>query len=118
MTMSQMNVRIDEDLRKEGNLALEGIGFSPSRIVRDIWSYAARHRDNPLKLKQALQFLDEDQNPSSKRTDCSSKVKLGWDIVSNGLADLDISLSNAEPLPYDELKERAYREHWEEKGLL
>lgn len=118
MTMSQMNVRIDEELRKEGTLALESIGFSPSHIVRDIWSYAARNRNNPLKLKQALRFLNDTQETDSEQTGCPSSVETGWNIVSEGLADLGLSLSTIKPLTNDELKERAYREHWEEKGLL
>lgn len=116
--MSQMNVRIDEHLRAEGNLALESIGLSPSHIVRNIWSYAARHRDNPLKLKQDLQFLDQDQEPNSEQHLRSEKVKEGWDIITDGLGNLGVSLGTENPPPYDELKERAYREHWDEKGLL
>lgn len=118
MAMSQMNVRIDEDLREEGNLALESIGLLPSHIVRDLWSYAAKHRNNPLKLKKDLQFLQNAQQTSVDQPKRLSKIEKGWNIASEGLADFGVSLGSIEPLADDEFKERAYREHWEEKGLL
>ena len=39
--MTQMNVRIDAETKKQGDRALARIGLSPSEAVRALWEFAA-----------------------------------------------------------------------------
>lgn len=118
MTMTQMNIRIDDDVRMQGNLALKQIGLTPSRAIRNLWAFAAQHKNEPAKLKHDLAFLDEDRNSDDERRQRIAKAQEGSLIVRNGLAALGVTVPTIDTTPYEELKERAYREYWEEKGLL
>lgn len=117
MAMTQMNVRIDEQLRIEGNAALESIGIQPAQMVRAVWSYAARNKNNPLKLKHDLKFL-EDKTPSEEVQRKLDLLAEGQKIVADFYKEVGITPGEIDPLPYDELKELAYRERWESRGLL
>lgn len=117
MAMTQMNVRIDEQLRIEGNAALESIGISPAQMVRAVWSYAARNKNNPLKLEHDLKFL-EDKTPSEEVQRKLDLLAEGQKIVADFYKEMGITPGEIGPLPYDELKELAYRERWESRGLL
>lgn len=119
--MTQMNVRIDDALRIEGNLALESIGRSPSRTVREVWAFAASCRDNPQKLKRALHFLDDNAASSDQREKLNS-VQAIWSAMDASGAlpaispadDTPILPADENPAPYAALKEQAYRERFPE----
>lgn len=113
MAMTQMNVRIDDALRVEGNLALRQVGRSPSRTVRDVWAFAARCRDNPQKLERALRFLDDDPL-SSEQKEKLDAVQAAWAAMADGAKALGITSDDSASTPYEELKERAYRERFTE----
>lgn len=118
MTAGQMNVRIDEELRIAGTDALENIGFSPSRIIRAIWTFAANNKNNPLKLEHAFAFLENNGDFDFERKKHLELVREGSQIMERARAELEVPASNMSSLPYEKLKERAYREHWKEKGYL
>ncbi len=40
--VAQINVRIDRDLKEEGDAALVDAGLSPSQVVRDLWGKLAQ----------------------------------------------------------------------------
>lgn len=112
--MSQMNVRIDEQLRVEGNQAFEEVGWSPSQATRALWGYAARNRRNPRKLKE-IQSLLEGCEP---RPVHASRVQRAAQLVKDSLAELGVDVYQHEPTPVAELKEEAFLERWTERGLL
>lgn len=118
MAMTQMNVRIDEQLRIEGNAALESVGISPAQMVRAVWSYAARNKNNPLKLKHDLKFLEEDKAPSEEVQRRLDLIAEGQKIVEDFYREMGITPSGTDDTPYEVLKEQAYLEHWREKGLI
>ena len=116
MPTSQMNVRIDDDVRIKGNAAFESIGWTPSQAAREFWSYAARNRQNHEELQKMRQLLEND-NPEAEQP---SWTEEGANIVSKGLAKLGIAVSACKPseLPYEELREQALYDRLQEKGLL
>ena len=118
MALSQMNVRIDDRVRVEGNLALESAGLTPAKAVRGLWGFAARNRRNPARIKQALRFLDEGADGRDEREERARAIREGWSLADEGLAALGIRADCITPISTAELKERAYRERWEAKGLL
>ena len=50
---SQLNVRIDSDLKRAGDAVFTSIGLSPSQAVRALWELAANHKDEPERLRAA-----------------------------------------------------------------
>lgn len=42
MAMTQMNIRIDDAVKREGDAVLARCGFTPSQAVRSLWEYAVR----------------------------------------------------------------------------
>lgn len=115
MALSQMNVRIDDQVRIEGNLALESIGLTPARTVRGLWEFAARNRNNPARMRSALRFLEEQDAEKEARVRI---IQEGWSIADEGLAAMGLSLADANLGDPHELKEQAMRERWEARGLL
>lgn len=118
MALSQMNIRIDEDVRIEGNLALESIGLTPSQAVRNMWGFAAANRSNPEKLRRTLKALEKPSSPDAERKQRRRLIEEGWRIVPDGLAAMGVVLPPCDDTPYAELKDRAYRNYWTEKGVL
>lgn len=118
MALSQMNIRIDDRVRIEGNGALESVGLTPARAVRGLWGFAARNRGNPARIRQALRFLDEPDGADAERIARARAIEEGWSTADEGIAALGVSVGSAKAIPLAELKEQAYRERWEARGLL
>ena len=115
MTSGQINVRVAEGLRMQGSLALEEAGWNPSRAVRAVWAFAARHKGNPAELRQTLEKLEgSPQQGSSEKT---RLIEEGRGIVDKGMAEWGLSVSpTLANLPYHELREAAYDAILEEMG--
>ena len=54
----QMNVRIDDELKREGDAVLSQAGLTPSQAVRSLWRVIQGNRDNP---KAIVEMLDPDR---------------------------------------------------------
>lgn len=118
MALSQMNIRIDDKVRAEGNRALANIGFTPARIIRGLWGFAAQNQNNPARMRSALRFI-EDQNVEADEKETRARtIEEGWHIAEKGLASLGVLQVSAAPVDLRELKEQAMRERWEARGLL
>lgn len=114
MPTSQMNVRIDDDIRIAGNEAFESIGWTPSQAAREVWAYAARNRRNPRKLREMRRLLED--APAAPRP---SKAMEGASMVEEFRVKMGLEPQQLEEqLSYAELKELAMRERLEERGLL
>lgn len=49
---TQLNTRIDSDLKREGDAVFRRAGLTPSEVVRGVWSYAAEHQEVPDFLRR------------------------------------------------------------------
>ncbi|WEV65287.1 type II toxin-antitoxin system RelB/DinJ family antitoxin [Bifidobacterium sp. ESL0764] len=70
MTMVQMNIRIDADLKDEVDEILKRIGKTPSSVIRELWDFiqdsgeipdlstAAEKEDRELEKRKKLQKID------------------------------------------------------------
>lgn len=114
MPTGQMNVRIDDDIRIEGNAAFESVGWSPSQAAREVWAFAARNRRNPRKLREMRRFFEDEPTTKPK----PSKAEEGARLVEEGLAKLGVNIFKHEPTSLEELKREAFAERWVERGLL
>ena len=61
MPTVQMNTRMDEELKRQGDAVFAERGYTPSQVVRAVWEYAARNQDLPP-------FMKDDEEASGSRT--------------------------------------------------
>ena len=120
--MTQMNVRIDAETKKQGDRALERIGLSPSEAVRALWEFAARHANEPASLQPLLALLEEEKDAISLEERQRNLAEEGWALI-DGFREVN-QLVNTIPEDddermayYDRLREEAYWERLAERGL-
>lgn len=119
MPTSQMNVRIDDDIRIEGNLALEEVGWTPSHAARALWGYAARNRQHPRKLREMVDLLEGPAESKKKNPQPSEAVLRAARIYDEFCDKVGIDPLKPREVPsYEQLKEEAFLERWQERGLL
>lgn len=101
--MGQMNVRIDDTLKKRGDRVFEAHGLTPSAVVRKIWQYAAETKELPEFLESDI-ILDPEAEREQRRALAESGAGMATKMI--GVEPL----LSAEALPYEELREEAYLE--------
>ena len=116
----QMNTRINPDLKAKGDAALSRAGFTPSTAVRALWALAARHMDEPEKIRQMLN-PESDDDFSSEQSRRLAAIEFGPSICEEFLnryrmPDAAAYASNEEPT-YEELRQLAWDERFSERGL-
>lgn len=114
---SQVNARIDADLKREGDEGLAAAGLTPTQAVRAVWELAARHKDQPEKIIAALFPDKKEADEKARRAEYERKKKLIDDAPKIAeryykKAGLPWPPQHTEifSLPYKELRELAYDE--------
>lgn len=117
---TQMNIRIDADLKKRGDEALARAGYTPSQAVRRIWEMADRNQNNPQAIRDWLDPLGKEDEAARQATQDERRAAFLEDanIISNLYKKLGIVPSNfTREASYKELKELAVFEKMKERGL-
>ena len=116
-TLTQMNVRIGARLKQAGDDALSSIGFTPTRVVRALWEYAAQRGE---ALEEVKQLLVKAESGSLQRESTHDALRDGWQIIPDGLSALGISAESMTLVAQDESAaiEAARLERAEQKGWL
>lgn len=118
--MTQMNVRIDADIKAAGDEAFASIGCTPSHVVQAIWNYAARNRHDKKALRRLNQMvekpIDEEAQRNIERR--LELVRQGPQLYLNMLKKMGIE-GVPEPLDIsdEELLYEAYLDRMAEKGM-
>ena len=120
---SQLNVRIDSDLKRAGDAVFTSIGLSPSQAVRALWELAANHKDEPERLRAALFPHEEEVSVAAHDKEKARKLKLAAqgphimeDVIrASGLNPIDSSVPE---LSFDDLKELAYQEKYGDGAMF
>ena len=113
----QMNVRIDDTVKRAGDMAFANAGLTPTQVVRSVWEFAAAHQDNPALVRK---LFDEALNGS---TDELKRFDLHQiDEASSTCARLrerfGLTAPDAlEEIDYDALRMQATYERLAERGL-
>lgn len=113
---SQVNARIDADLKREGDEGLAAAGLTPTQAVRAVWELAARHKDQPEKIIAAL-FPDRaEADEKARQAEYERKKKLIDDAPKIAERYYEKAGLPWPPpsagLSYEELKELAYKEKY------
>ena len=51
---TQMNTRIDSDLKEAGDAVLARLGYTPSAAIRGFWQYAVDHQDDAASIRSIV----------------------------------------------------------------
>ena len=122
MSATQMNFRIDADVKASGNMALSESAITPSQLVHAVWEYLARNRHVPNAARKLLDFLASDgahadtgaatdrTDPDGLATAPASEVMAGPLLIDQFYSELGIEKPKASSKSIEELKREAYEE--------
>jgi len=100
--MGQLNVRIDDSIKKRGDRVFEENGLTPSSVVRAVWQYAADNKDIPDFIRAY-----DNEGLLRKREQRRHLAEAGAGMATKSLG---LSPIAEDVLPYEELREIAYLE--------
>lgn len=119
MASVQMNMRIESDLKRRGSEAFAAAGFSPSEVIRAVWDFAARRRQNPRLIQEFMAELSDDENlVRALRLEAASR---GASIVEDAQVRCGVvsdTGQHAGCVDYDALRYQAYLEKARERGIV
>lgn len=118
-SVAQINARIDGTLKREGDRALAGVGYTPTRAVRALWARARELSDSPEELRR---LLDPHAGPAEDEGVLKSRetaARAGARLFEEALLAQGVTrpAPSAVEQTYAELRERALLERLEERGL-
>ena len=117
MGKTQMNTRIDENVKHAGDAAFEAIGWTTSQVVQTVWEIAAIDSTFPTLLKD----LAEKPKKSAKllrKEAMLEEVKRGANLVAEARKALGLTEPKKEKLDYRKMRDEMYYGRMTERGLL
>lgn len=123
MSTTQMNLRIDAQVKERGDAALAQAGYSPSRAVRAIWEFAASHTHDPQAVKNLLEQAEPKQD-SDKQARIRAKMEALERVVNlNEQLEHVVGSGPSSAVNIDEASDKTMRaeallSRWEERGFL
>lgn len=121
MATAQINARIDASIKADGDRAFAGIGCTPTRAIRALWTFASKNGHDSKKLRHMLEQLENSQAEAEAKTESDERIERAQEgplIVERALQEMGIVNTEPSGLSYDELREQAYFEKWAERELL
>lgn len=110
---AQVNARMDSDLKRAGDAALAKAGWTPTQAVRALWSFAAKHADDPEKIASAF---TSDGVAESVDVERAERIKQRRKLAARGPKLMEEAYRSvgmpwppdSSPLSHEELKEAAF----------
>ena len=114
-TSTQLNVRMEPELKASGDAVLLNYGISPSQMVRSVWKAVSQGGD---ALKRVMEALED--SPVSVPVNSSDSAVRGTQLFSEACKQLGISGTSYVPdaRPWRELREEAIEDRLSERGIL
>ena len=122
MAKTQMNVRIDETDKREGDIVFADLGYTPTEVVGLVWRFAAQNRANRRRVRDMLATCEAESNPeeAARRERLRAAIKRKHELDRKWQRMLeDMGLTEWTPLPEttnEEIHEIAALERMEQKG--
>jgi antitoxin component of RelBE/YafQ-DinJ toxin-antitoxin module len=118
MEMTQMNTRIERQLKDDGDAVFAGFGYSPSQVVRLVWSWAIQHRHEPESVQDFLRKADQSKRAKEDelRQERLRKARDFQESVEALYGQLGLATnreSSYAHLPYKEVRDLMYEEKLE-----
>ena len=118
MVKTQMNTRIDDLVKQQGDEAFAAIGWTPSHVVQVVWEIAAVDSTFPATLKE----IAEKPQKSAEllcREMREEEALAGTRIIDRFYEKLGLHKPEGkEDIDYRALRERAFEERLLERGAL
>lgn len=119
-TSTQLNVRMEPELKASGDAVLREFGISPSQMVRAVWKAVSQGGD---ALKRVVEVLeDSPAMPSAQTavTDPEDAAFRGTRLFGEACSRLGISGAAYVPDTrlWREMREEAIEERLSERGIL
>ena len=111
---AQLNVRIDPDLKAEGDRVLAQIGLSPSEAIRAFYEFVVQNRNDIPFLEETLLGVDESTGLSEE---AQGKLK-ALEEARARVAELRGDFQYPEDMDWGEHSDRLKYEHFVEKGMI
>ena len=121
MAPVQMNVRMDRALKKEGDAVFADIGYTPTEVVREVWSFAQRNRHNSRAVAELMNSMrdpheieEEEAARAKRRAEAEEWLERGPRIIRDYYAQFGIDYDSLPPLTHEDY-DRLLEEHYAEK---
>ena len=116
----QMNTRIDDQVKSAGDAAFAEAGYTPSQVVRAVWSFAERNRNDSSAISELLTKLrGEEVDAAEERKRRLKSLTRSESLVTSLLERNMLELPKAcESKDYRTMRDQALEERYIEKGLL
>ena len=114
VAMTQMNTRIDAELKRSGDAVLRGLGLTPSAAVRGLWAYLVREQDDPAALRRVIDPDASGEDSSCGPSRALSSLRRRYAETAAVLV-LDPSAPVDAP-SWDELRDAWYEERLGDEG--
>ena len=118
----QMNVRMEDALKGEGDAVFAEIGYTPTDVVREVWGFARRNRHRPRVVADVLKQMrdpdevrKEDEARAQRIAEAEEWLDAGPRIIRDYYAQFGIDYDSLPPFThedYDRLLEEAYDEKY------
>ena len=115
---TQINVRLDADLKRSGDAALSSAGMTPSQAVRALWQLAASLADRPGALQDILSPGRARAEQREREKAAKHKLELidqGSQLFAAVCRESGIDLAKVRPSGDEELKRNAYADRYGEE---
>lgn len=118
-TTTQLNVRLDAELKQRGDATLARAGISPSQVVRMLWRKLAKGgRD----AEEAILALSEQEDGSQEEVVRGVELaQAGTSLFEEGLLalglDPQVAMQALEPVAWKEDREQVISERLRERGV-
>lgn len=115
MASTQMNVRIDADIKRSGDAAFARAGHTPTDVVRKVWEFAARNEHDVDAIREALAVLDPPTDEDERQRKLGA-LQAFREEMGDWRRRIGIERSSDEVIPSIDVDYRELREeYWNEK---
>ena len=113
---TQMNTRIDAELKAAGDAALAHLGYTPSAAVRGLWRFVVNHQDDAAAVREVIEpgAASALSDEASRKAAAISNLR---SLYEQTACELGIpSKAEAELPSWDDLREGWYDERLEREA--
>ena len=119
MPTVQMNTRMDEELKRQGDAVFAERGYTPSQVVRAVWEYAARNQDLPPFMKDNEEANGSQTSSEAARARADDGAGLALRVAGeqcgfSPMATPDAAYTASEFTTWRELRDETYDERLRE----
>ena len=113
---TQMNTRIDAELKVAGDAALAHLGYTPSAAVRGLWRFVVDHQDDAAAVREVIE-PDAASALSDEASRKAAAIAGLRSLYEQTACELGISGKDEAELPsWDGLREDWYDERLEREA--